>query len=65
MWLPNVLASIMIYGLVVNLLGVAWGWYRKDLMQGWFVAVVGGSGVGLISLGVAFAVWILMGAPVN
>jgi hypothetical protein len=65
MWFPRLLGCIIIYVIAVNLIGIGWGWYRKDIMEGWTICVAAGSGGGLLMLAAAFAAWILMGTPTS
>jgi hypothetical protein len=65
MWVPKFIAIIIIYVIAINLFGVMVGWWRRDIILGWTICVVGGAGVGLVALAMGFAIWILMGSPVS
>jgi hypothetical protein len=65
MWFPKVLSLITLWVVMGNLAGIGWGWYRRDLLAGWSVAVIGGSLAGMMMMAVTFAVWILLGSPTS
>ncbi len=65
MWFPKIIAFIMLYALAGNLVGVTWGWFKRDLWAGWMIAVIGGSGVSIVMIALIFVIWILMGTPTS
>jgi hypothetical protein len=65
MWFTKVIGFAILWAVALNLAGIGWGWYRRDIMEGFIVSVAGGSVGGMVILLVDLAVWILLGSPVS